>query len=50
MLGWLVLAGALALAWRISFWPFDRSYKYIPKYGDTQHDKCGPTTPHKPAE
>ncbi len=42
MLALIVLVGAAALAWRLAYWPFDRSYKYLPKYGDRQHAKAVP--------
>lgn len=39
MLPLIVLVGVLAGVWRLGYWPFDRSYKYIPKYGE--HRKPG---------
>lgn len=48
MLALIVLVGAAALAWRLAYWPFDRSYKYLPKYGDRQHAKAVPTSGTKP--
>lgn len=50
MLALIVVVGALAVAWRVSFWPFDRSYKYLPKFGDTHHTKACPGSGTKPAE
>ena len=50
MLALIVLVGAVALAWRLSFWPFDRSYKYLPKFGDSHHAKPGSPSGTKPAE
>ena len=50
MLALIVLVVAVAVAWRVSFWPFDRSYKYLPKFGDTQHTKAAPSSGTKPAE
>ena len=49
MLALIVLVGAAALAWRLAYWPFDRSYKYLPKYGDSHHAKAVPTSGTKPA-
>jgi hypothetical protein len=34
MLSWIVLFGALAVVWRLGYWPFDRSYTYLKKYGE----------------
>lgn len=46
----VIVVGGLGLAWRLSFWPFDRSYKYLPKFGDTQACKGAPPSSSKPAE
>jgi hypothetical protein len=43
MIAYVVIAGVVFAAWRLSYWPFDRSYKYLPKYGDSQHAKAAPT-------
>ena len=33
MLPTLVLAAAIAAVWRFGVWPLNRSYKYLPSYG-----------------
>ena len=48
MLPIIVLAGVLAVLWRLSYWPFDRSYKFLPKFGETQHAKIAPPSGPKP--
>lgn len=45
----IVIAGAAVVAWRLSVWPFDRSYKYLPKFGTSHCSKPGPTSGTKPA-
>jgi hypothetical protein len=42
MLSLLVLVAALAGVWRLGYWPFDRSYKYLRKYGEPRGTKPGP--------
>ena len=37
----LILVAAAAGVWRLGYWPFDRSYKYIPKYGEHRGTKPG---------
>ena len=46
----IVLAGIIVVAWRLQYWPFDRSYKYLPKFGDNQHGKSVTTAATKPGE
>jgi hypothetical protein len=42
MLSLIVLVGALAAVWRLGYWPFDRSYTYLKKYGeDRQQSPSG---------
>jgi hypothetical protein len=48
MLALIVVLGVAAVAWRLSYWPFDRSYKYLPKYGDSHQPKSVPTIGPKP--
>jgi hypothetical protein len=50
MLPLIVFAGVVAVAWRLSYWPFDRSYKYLPKYGESHKAKAVSTSGTKPAE
>jgi hypothetical protein len=42
MLSLLILVAALAGVWRLGYWPFDRSYKYIPTYSERRGPKGGP--------
>ncbi len=30
----LIILAVLAGVWRLGYWPFDRSYAYLPKYGE----------------
>lgn len=32
MLPLIVIAGAVAMLWRLGYWPFDRSYTMLPQY------------------
>jgi hypothetical protein len=41
MLSLLILVAALAGVWRLGYWPFDRSYPYLPKYGERRGPKAG---------
>jgi hypothetical protein len=44
MIAYAVIVAIVVVAWRVSFWPFDRSYKYLPKYGSgCHHAKALPT-------
>ena len=45
---WLIVVAAVAVAWRLSYWPFDRSYKYLPKYGASPTVKTVSTSGTKP--
>jgi hypothetical protein len=48
MLTLIVLAGALATVWHLEYWPFDRSYTYLPKHGERrqrQADQASATNP-----
>ena len=47
---WLIVVAAVVVAWRLSYWPFDRSYKYLPKYGDSHTAKAVSTSATKPAK
>jgi hypothetical protein len=49
MLALIVLVAAAAGAWRLSYWPFDRSYKYLPKYGDSHRAKPASASGTKPS-
>jgi hypothetical protein len=48
MIGLIVIAGAAFLAWRLEYWPFDRSYKYLPKHSSARPAKPVPVTGPKP--
>ena len=50
MLALIVLAVIVAVAWRLSYWPFDRSYKYLPRYGESHKAKAVSMSGTKPAE
>ncbi len=49
MIALIVIAGAAYLAWRLEYWPFDRSYKYLPKHTGHQVAKATSATGPKPA-
>jgi hypothetical protein len=44
----IIIAAAGYAAWRLEFWPFDRSYKYLPKHGTKTPSKAVPVTGPKP--
>jgi hypothetical protein len=47
MLPLIVLVGALAVVWHLEYWPFDRSYQFIPKHGEKKQ-KADAATGAKP--
>jgi hypothetical protein len=47
MLPLIVLVGALAAAWYLEYWPFDRSYQYLPKHGEKRPQGAGGTSATK---
>ena len=50
MLALLAFAIVVAAAWRMSYWPFDGTYKFLPKYGEAHPAKSASATGSKPAE
>ena len=40
MLPLIVFVGALAGVWYLEYWPFDRSYGFLPKHGEKRHEPC----------
>jgi hypothetical protein len=48
MLPLIVLVGALATVWYLEYWPFDRSYTYLPKHGEKRQQDAGATSLDKP--
>jgi hypothetical protein len=48
MLALIILLGVVAVAWRLSYWPFDRGYSFLPKYGSREAAKILPTSGPKP--
>jgi hypothetical protein len=55
MLPLIVLVAAVAVTWRFGFWPFSRSFKYLPSYGQVCQKRAGASpqapvvTPTRPA-
>jgi hypothetical protein len=39
MLPTIVLAAVIAAVWRFGIWPFSRSFKYLPSYGQVCRNK-----------
>jgi hypothetical protein len=48
MLPTIVLAAAIAAAWRFGIWPFSRSFKYLPSYGQVCRNKTAATGAQPP--
>jgi hypothetical protein len=48
MLPLIVLVGALAFIWYLEYWPFDRSYQFIPKHGEKRQQKTDAASGVKP--
>ncbi|CAH2601968.1 protein of unknown function [Rhodovastum atsumiense] len=46
MLSMIVLLGVGAVVWRLGQWPFDRSYRYLPRYDEVR--ARGPGGPRGP--
>jgi hypothetical protein len=45
----IVIAAAAFFAWRLEFWPFDRSYSFLPKYeGKNPQNPTATTGPKRP--
>ena len=40
MLSLFVAAAALGTVWRLGYWPFSRSFKYLPSYRQLCQDKA----------
>jgi hypothetical protein len=48
MLPLIVFAGALATVWYLEYWPFNRSYTYLPKHGEKRQQQAGQASATKP--
>jgi hypothetical protein len=44
MLPTIVLAAVIAAVWRFGVWPFSRSYKYLPSYGQVCRNRTAAAT------
>ena len=40
MLSILVLVATAAVVWRFGYWPFDRSYRMLPRYSECCQQKA----------
>jgi hypothetical protein len=49
MLPLIVFVGALAGVWYLEYWPFDRSYGFLPKHGEKRQSSGGPASGSKAA-
>jgi hypothetical protein len=53
MLPLIILVAALAVVWRLGYWPFASSFKYLPSYGQFRQNKAavgrGPAPAATPA-
>jgi hypothetical protein len=45
----IVVAVLGGIVWFLGIWPFDRSYRYLPKYADIRSGKDVPPADDKPA-
>jgi hypothetical protein len=45
MLPSIILVAAVAAVWRLGIWPFSRSFKYLPSYGQFRRNKADANQP-----